>query len=122
MNLSHGVFEKFVHPHSTQISTVTGYAKSGRFTFNQAAVKQFNLNNYKHCNIYFEKKTKRIGFIFLGEPSNGSVKVKNYNNTLSVAGMSFCTFYDIDLNIIKRHEITKQGDMLIINSNIKIGN
>lgn len=52
----------------------------------------------------------------LAFPGNGSVKVKNYNNNLSVAGSSMCAHFEIDLEKIKQAEITKTGVMLIIST------
>ena len=109
-------FKKFVHSHSTQIPTVSGFAKAGRFSFNRPAVTKYGLADFKHCDLYFDEKTRQIGFVFLLEPSNGSVKVKNYNNNLSVAGSSMCAHFGIDLEKIKRVEITKSGEMLIIST------
>lgn len=107
-------FEKFVHPSSTQIPTVSGYIKAGRFSFNRAAVKEYGLADKKHCDLYFDKQSRLIGFKFVDVSSNGSVKVKNYNQNLSVAALSFCKHYGIALDDIKRHEITDDDGMLVI--------
>lgn len=107
-------FEKFVHPSSTQVPTVSGYTKAGRFSFNRAAVKQYGLGCKKHCDLYFDKENRLIGFKFLAAVSNGSVKVQNYNQNLSVAARAFCTHYGISLDDIKRHEITTDDGMLVI--------
>lgn len=109
-------FEKFVHPHSTEVPTVSGYARNGRFQFNSAAVKEFGLKNKKHCDLYYDKQNGKIGFVFVDEPTNGSVKVKNYRYSLSVAGSCFCNHYGILLDQIKRFSIEKKENMLIIKS------
>lgn len=107
-------FKKFVHAYCTQIPVVSGHAKNGRFSFNQAAVRQYGLSAKEHCDLYFDEEERLIGFVFIDEPNIGSVKVKCYKYDLNVAASHFCNHYKIDLDSIKKREIKNMEGMLVI--------
>lgn len=107
-------FVKFKHRHTTSVPVVTGRKASGRLSFNRAAVVEYNLEEYKHCNLYFDKDSSMIGFEFLKEPEDGSVKVNNKKYSYDVAAQNFSTFFGIDLDAVKRCPISKKGEMFVI--------
>ena len=109
-------FKKFTHAHCTQVPVVSGHSKNGRFSFNQSAVKKYDLATKEHCDLYFDEEERLIGFVFIDDPSIGSVKVKKYKYDLNVAASHFCNHYKIDLDSIKKREIRSIEGMLVISA------
>lgn len=104
----------------TDIPSVSGQSKSGRFGFNRAAIREYDLTKYAHCFLFWDDITHRVGFIFLDKPELGSVRAKAYRNakegkySLEVAAYSFASHYGITLSKIKKCPITQIGEMLVI--------
>jgi hypothetical protein len=103
-------FKKFTNRMQSVSPAVTYGEKSGRFIFNQPAVKSFKLDRYSFCWLYYDKDMGEIGFEFLTSPENGSCKVANYRYTFNVAGMSFVNHYEIKFNQPKQMDIKKVSD------------
>lgn len=103
-------FKKFINRMQSVAPAVTYVEKSGRFIFNQPAVKKFQLSRYSYCWLYYDKEAQKIGFEFLTSPENGACKIANYRYTFNVAGMAFINHYGIKFNQFKQISLKKTSD------------
>lgn len=109
------MFEKFLNTRSkTGVPCVNGQAKSRRLSFNRAAKREYGLDKYEFCNLYFDKAARQIGVEFVSLPEPCSVKVSNSAYDTGVSCGIFAKEYNFSLDDIKKAPITSDGKMLII--------
>lgn len=110
-------FEKFVYDVASTckstVPTITGNKTTGRFFFNAAAIKKFELAG-KYCELYFDKDARKIGIKLLSAQTYGSVPMRVNKGLASMAATKFCKFYGIDLSNIKHREVEQLEDCMLV--------
>lgn len=68
----------------------------GGFSFSAGFCKKINIKQFPYIILYYDRKTKAVGFSFLKEAEKGTFKLSIYGNkTASVRPNSFIAAYEI---------------------------
>jgi len=101
--------------------TVSGcLSANSRFIFNGVAVREFNLLDYKFCEVYYDADKKALGFLFvnadIAEDGTKNLKVCTDKRCgfVSLSANGIRKRFNIDLAKIKRRPIKVVGEMLVI--------
>lgn len=86
-------------------------SKSGLIGLNNGARKRHDIENFSHCILYYDADTKRIG-IELTRDSNaeGSQKIRFRPTGADIAGRSFLSFFNIELEETLLFPVTRDSE------------
>jgi hypothetical protein len=92
-------FEKYIHTGRTNAPKITAYHKTGRIVINTTGAEKLGLTeDHKHVCMFFNRDSYTVGFEFLKEPVNGSMKVAwEENKSAVINGNPFFAALNINL-------------------------
>lgn len=102
-------FERFTVNHRSSFPMVSAYGH-GVFGFNVTAIKQFNLDQFNFCSLYFDAERGLIGFEFLVEPDDFCFKITKLKSRFTIACRCFARHHKLKLSNIKKCRITRKSD------------
>jgi hypothetical protein len=91
--------------------------KNSTMMFNKSALEEYNLYEYKHATLHFNRETNRIGIVVHKEPQLYSYKMsfhKNENARIHLKG--FLKYHNINFTHSKKYEFVydKENNMFVI--------
>ncbi|MDQ7838502.1 MAG: hypothetical protein RDU59_08420 [Thermodesulfobacteriota bacterium] len=101
-------FERFTEIRKRIDTPKAAIWSRGQIAFNQSAVEEYNINNYKYVVLFYDIDTTRVGFVFTNdEKSKGAMKlVIRKAAGASFSARAFLKNYKIDFKETQRYDLT----------------
>ncbi len=84
------------------------------FTFNKAAFVEFELSEYSHAMLAYDKEQKKIAFKLLKEAEFGARKIVKGKRNCMISGKGLLKFLNIEFTEVSHFRLEKEDDFLVI--------
>jgi hypothetical protein len=100
-------FERFTRTRSRIDTPKVSIWSRGQIGFNQGAVDEYNLGNFRYVVFYYDEDTHRVGIEFTNdEESEGANKIiKRKGGGVSTSAIPFLKHYKIEFGKTKQYDL-----------------
>lgn len=91
--------------------------RNGQISLSHGAVQKFNLTDYSHAVLFYDKEEHLIGLKPTQDPEEpGAYKLHHQGMGASIAGLAFLDYYGIDYSHAQRYEARwdEEHEMVVI--------
>lgn len=83
----------------------------GQISFNQGAVRRYNIDKHKYAMLFFDPDTSRIGIrLTNSENEDGIQKIGVRKSGVMLSAKSFLEYYGVDFSETRKYTLQKTED------------
>jgi len=109
-------FERFIKTGRVYRPTASLWSR-GQLGFNRGAIQKYNISDYSHAVLFYDKENNRIGIKFITDGSeSGAVQLTKGKTGAFISAKAFLDFYDINHDKTRKFplEYNKEEGLFII--------
>ena len=113
-------FEKFkmsLSKRQGSFSPQVTIRKTGILSFNNIAILNYQIDNYKYAVFYYDKENNKIGFRLTNDDSEEGIQELTQNkkiNSIYIFARTFFNYFKIDLTKSRHYDLLKSEDNEIL--------
>ena len=100
---------------SRSLMSLATISSLGRIDFNARASEKHNMESYKHCVLFYDKKPKKVGIELTNDSIvEGVLSLKHKVNGTMISGKRFLDYFNIRPAKTTTYYVTQDSDGLVV--------